>query len=324
MKTALITGVTGQDGCYLTKLLFDKGYRVVGLIDPSRNSNLSGLKYVGALNSIELLNCDLLSFTDVQRIILQSEPDEIYHLASQSSVAESFRLPAETMHVNTRPVINILESIRTIAKETRLYHASSSEMYGQVKQLPICETTLFRPISPYAVSKVAAHQTVSCYRESYDLFAVSGVLFNHESILRRENFFTRKLIREAMEIAAGEKETIQFGNLEVKRDFGYAPKYVEAMWRMLQQDRPYDFLICSGQSVTLRSVVEHVFKRLDIDLDRIQIDPSLFRPSDIPDIYGSNEMAKENLEWKYDLTAFDVMDLILGETLEYNKRKNAK
>jgi GDPmannose 4,6-dehydratase len=319
MKTALITGATGQDGCYLTKLLLDKGYRVVGLIDPTRGSNLSGLKYVGALNRIELQNCDLLSFTDVQRIILQSEPDEIYHLASQSSVAESFKSPAITMHVNTRPVINLLESIRTIAKETRLYHASSSEMYGQVKQLPISETTLFRPISPYAVSKVAAHQTVSCYRESYDLFAVSGILFNHESILRRENFFTRKLIREAMEVAAGKKETIQFGNLEVKRDFGYAPNYVEAMWRMLQQDRPYDFLICSGKSVALVELVEHVFKRLNIDVDRIKIDPGLFRPSDIPDIYGTNEMAKRKLNWSYDLTAFDVMDLLLDETMKSKK-----
>jgi len=322
-KTAVITGVTGQDGCYLTKLLLSKGYRVVGLIDPVRNSNLSGLKYVEALSNIELIQCDLLSFTDVQRVLLQTEPDEVYHLASQSSVAESFKSPAVTMHVNTRPVINLLESIRTVAKETRFYHASSSEMYGNVDQLPISEKTLFRPVSPYAVSKVAGHQTVSCYRESYGLFAVSGILFNHESILRRENFFTQKLIHEATKIADGEKEAIQFGNLEVKRDFGFAPKYVEAMWLMLQQDDPYDFLICSGQSVTLRQLVEHVFGRLNIDTDRIQIDPNLFRPSDIPDIYGSNEMAKEKLGWDYDLTAFDVMDLILNESQRNNRQSNA-
>ena len=182
MATALITGVTGQDGCYLTKLLLSKGYRVVGLIDPFRNSNLSGLKYVGTLADVDLKQCDLLSFTDVQRAILEIEPDEIYHLASQSSVAESFRSPAVTMHVNTHPIINILESVRTVSKETRIYHASSSEMYGSVSKLPICEETLFHPVSPYAVSKVAAHQTVSCYRDSYDLFAVSGILFNHESI----------------------------------------------------------------------------------------------------------------------------------------------
>jgi GDPmannose 4,6-dehydratase len=319
MKTALITGVTGQDGCYLTKLLLGKGYAVVGMIDPTRNSNLSGLKHVGALPVIELQQCDLLSFTDVQRVILQTEPDEIYHLAAQSSVAESFRSPAVTMHVNTRPVINLLESIRTVAKETRFYHASSSEMYGNVDQLPISEKTLFKPVSPYAVSKVAAHQTVSCYRESYDLFAVSGVLFNHESILRRKTFFTRKLIRDAIDIANGKKETIRFGNLDVRRDFGFAPAYVDAMWRMLQQPKPYDFLICSGRSVALRELVEYVFNRLEIDTNRIQIDPSLFRPSEIPDIYGTNEMAKQKLNWLYDLTAFDVMDLLIDETLKANK-----
>lgn len=314
MKRALITGITGQDGCYLSRLLLDKGYVVFGLIDPARSSNLSGLKYVNSLSELELKTADLFSFTEVQRVILETEPDEIYHLASQSSVAESFRAPAVTMQVNTRPVINLLESIRTVAKETRLYHASSSEMYGQVKNLPISEQTLFHPVSPYAVSKVAAHQTVSCYRDSYDLFAVSGVLFNHESVLRRENFFTRKLIRDALAIKSGKRETVSFGNLNVRRDFGYAPKYVDAMWRMLQQDKPYDFLICSGQSVSLRQLVNHVFNRLGVDLDRISIDETLFRPNDIPDIYGSNEKAKSCLGWEYNLTAFDVMDLILEET----------
>ena len=148
MKTALITGVTGQDGCYLSRLLLDKGYRVFGVVDKSRNSNLSGLKYVGTLSSIEIRQCDLLSFTDVQRVILEAEADEIYHLASQSSVAESFRNPAQTMHSNTRPVINILESIRTASTSTHFYHASSSEMFGKVDDLPIAETTLFRPVSP--------------------------------------------------------------------------------------------------------------------------------------------------------------------------------
>lgn len=315
-KTALITGVTGQDGCYLCKLLLSKNYRVIGLVDPARNSNLSGLKYVGVLSAIELKNCELNSFTDVQRVILEMEPDEIYHLASQSSVAQSFQSPALTMHANTVPVINILESVRLVAKETRVYHASSSEMYGRVEELPIRETTLFRPVSPYAVSKVAAHQTVSCYRDSYDLFAVSGVLFNHESVLRRANFFTRKLIHDAMAIHARLQESVSFGNLEAKRDIGYAPEYVKAMWAMLQQPVPYDFLICSGQSVSLRQLVEHVFHRLKIDLNRIHIDPSLFRPSDIPDIYGSNERAKKELNWDYHLTAFDVMDLILDESLE--------
>ena len=314
VKSALITGVTGQDGCYLSKLLVSKGYEVFGLLDKSRDSNLSGLKYVGALSEIKLVQCDLLSFSDVQRVILETEPDEIYHLASQSSVAESFRTPALTMHANTRPVINVLESIRTVSKATRFYHASSSEMYGRVDALPISETTLFRPVSPYAVSKVAAHQTVSCYRDSYDLFAVSGILFNHESYLRRENFFTKKLVRNVLDIANGKKEFVSFGNLEVRRDIGYAPDYVDAMWRMLQQDEPYDFLICSGRSVSLRELVEHVFTQVGVGLDRIQIDRTLFRPNDILDIYGCNDFAREKLGWQYDRTAFEVMDLILEES----------
>jgi GDPmannose 4,6-dehydratase len=218
------------------------------------------------------------------------------------------------MHANTRPVINVLESIRTVSKATRFYHASSSEMFGRVKELPISEQTLFHPVSPYAVSKVAAHQTVSCYRDSYDLFAVSGILFNHESVLRRDHFFTKKLVRNVLAIKAGDKESVSFGNLEVRRDFGYAPDYVDAMWRMLQQDDPYDFLICSGQSVSLQELVEHVFTRVGVDLNRMKIDESLFRPNDIPDIYGCNDLAREKLSWDYNRTAFDVMDLIIEES----------
>lgn len=312
-KTAIVTGITGQDGCYLARLLVNQGYRVVGTIDPERNSSLWGLKYVGVLPTVQLKHCDIFSFSDVQRLILETEADEIYHLASQSSVAESFRSPVTTMHANTRPIINILESVRTVSTATRVYHASSSEMFGKVKKLPVTEQTHFRPISPYAVSKVAAHQTVSCYRDSYGLFAVSGVLFNHESILRRETFFTRKLIREAFEIVAGRRESISFGNLDVRRDFGYAPAYVDAMWRMLQQADPYDFLICSGRSVALREMVEHVYSSLGISTDRIKLDPSLFRPNDIPDMFGSNEFAKQQLDWDYNMTAFEMLDLLIAE-----------
>jgi GDPmannose 4,6-dehydratase len=315
MKTALITGVTGQDGCYLARLLLEKHYRVVGVIDSRRESSLIGLNYVGVLPRIELTSCSMEAFTDVQRLILQIEPDEIYHLASQSSVAESFRQPAQTMQANTRPIINLLEAVRTVSPIARIYHASSSEMYGKVDMLPISESTLFHPLSPYGVSKVAAHHIVACYRDSYNLFAVSGILFNHESVLRRENFFTRKVIREAIN-ARTCGLNIAFGNLDVKRDIGYAPQYVDAMWRMLQQAQPYDFVICSGKSVSLRALVEHVFRRLDVPTDRIHIDPELFRPNEIADIYGSNLRAKEELGWEYELTAFEVMDLILSEELE--------
>ena len=247
----MITGVTGQDGCYLSRLLLDKQCQVFGVIDSRRNSSLDGRRYVGALPQMNLRSCRLESFTDVERLLLEIEPDEIYHLASQSSVAESFRQPALTMRVNTQPIINILEAVRTISTHTRVYQASSSEMYGRVETLPLSESTLFHPLSPYAVSKVAAHQTVSCYRDSYGLFAVSGILFNHESVLRRAHFFTRTLVCEALN-ATTNGQDITFGNLDVKWDIGYAPRYVDAMWRMLQHDTPYDFVICSGQSVSLR------------------------------------------------------------------------
>ncbi len=322
MKTAIITGITGQDGCYLAKLLLEKQYRVVGVLESRRHSSLVGLKYTGVLNSIELRSCDLGSFSEVQRLTLETEPSELYHLASQSSVAYSFNEPALTMSVNTGITINILEALRTVARGTRCYHASSSEMFGKATSLPATETTPFRPISPYAVSKVAAHQTVCCYRDSYKLFAVSGILFNHESILRRDNFFTRKLIVEALELASGARETVSFGNLSVKRDVGFAPRYVEAMWKMLQQSSPQDYLICSGTSVSLRQLVEHVFMRLGLPLEKIRIDPHLLRPNEIEDIYGCNAVAREQLDWQYDLSACEVMDLILDE--EMRNRAAAK
>ncbi|MCR9295239.1 MAG: GDP-mannose 4,6-dehydratase [bacterium] len=311
-KTAIITGITGQDGCYLAKLLLEKQYRVIGTLDPNRQSSLHGLKLVDALSNVDLRDCNLFSFSDVQRLILENEPNEIYHLAGQSSVSESFRQPVHTMELNTRPVINFLDAIRTISRETRFYHASSSEMFGKADTLPVTEQTHFRPVSPYAVSKVAAHNCVSCYRDSYGLFAVSGVLFNHESPLRRPHFFTQRLVRQAREVAAGTRRRIRLGNIEVRRDFGYAPDYVDAMWRMLQHEVPYDFLICSGQSVPLRELVEHVLSRFGLPIECIHIDPELFRPNEIPDMFGSNQFAREQLDWNYALGPCEVMDILIN------------
>ena len=316
MKTALISGITGQDGTYLSKLLIERGYRVIGVLDPLRDSNLWGLNYVGVLPQVTLVRANLHDFIDCQRLLLETEPDEIYHLAAQSSVSASFREPAMTMRVNTQPVINLLEAIRTLNSEIRFYHASSSEMYGRVEACPIGSKTLFNPVSPYAVSKVAAHQTVRSYRDSYSLYAVSGILFNHESVLRKSGFFTRKLIESAIEIASGKRDSVSFGNLDVKRDFGFAPDYVNAMWLMLQQDDPEDFLICTGESVSLREIVEHIFTRVGASLDTINIDQSLYRPNEIADIYGDPSRASEVLDWKSQYNAFETMDLIVDETLE--------
>ena len=316
MKTALISGITGQDGTYLSKLLIERGYRVIGVLDPLRDSNLWGLNYVGVLPQVTLVRANLHDFIDCQRLLLETEPDEIYHLAAQSSVSASFREPAMTMRVNTQPVINLLEAIRTLNSEIRFYHASSSEMYGRVEACPIGSKTLFNPVSPYAVSKVAAHQTVRSYRDSYSLYAVSGILFNHESVLRKSGFFTRKLIESAIEIASGKRDSVSFGNLDVRRDFGYAPDYVKAMWLMLQQDNPDDFLICTGESVSLREIVEHIFTRVGASLNTINIDQSLYRPNEIADIYGDPSRASEILNWKSKYNAFETMNLIVDETLE--------
>lgn len=318
-KRALITGITGQDGAYLAKLLLSEGYQVTGVLDPLRDSNIWGLHYLGILPEVTLVRGNLHDFIDVQRLILESKPHEIYHLAAQSRVSTSFREPAMTMRVNTQPVINLLEAIRTLDVTIRMYHASSSEMYGKVSTCPISASTLFNPVSPYAVSKVAAHYTVRSYRDSYSLFAVSGILFNHESVLRKSGFFTQKLIASAIELAQGKRQSVSFGNLTVKRDFGYAPDYVRAMWLMLQQDSPNDFLICTGTSVTLRDLVEHVYRKVGAPLDAIHIDQSLYRPNDIPDIYGDPHRAESGLGWKSRYSAFETMDLIVDETIEMAK-----
>ncbi|HVY74776.1 MAG TPA: GDP-mannose 4,6-dehydratase [Puia sp.] len=313
MPTAFITGVTGQDGAYLSRLLLAKGYRVVGLVRSSYGQNLYRLKHLGILEHVELVECDLKDLSQVIKVIKEYSPDEIYNLAAQSSVALSFQQPIGTLDFNINSVTNLLEAIRLLNKQTKFYQASTSEMFGKVEELPITENTHVHPLSPYAISKIAGHHICINYRESYGIFASSGILFNHESYLRGDNFFIKKLLRGALDIQHGKRQNLEFGNLEIKRDFGYSEKYVEAMWKMLQYNEGDDFVICSGKSLFLRDVVEHVFKRCGIPLDRIIINKSLFRPTEIKDIYGSNLKAKELLNWNYDLDFFDVLDKILEE-----------
>ncbi len=314
-RRALITGISGQDGAYLTRHLIGLGYDVIGAIDPSRRSSTWGLSYLGTLSQVELRQCNLLDLEATNALIAETQPHEVYHLAAQSSVSMSFKAPAATMSANTQPTINLLESIRTLDRSIRFYHASSSEMYGKVEACPITSATLVNPASPYAVSKVAAHYTVRAYRDAYSLFAVSGVLFNHESVLRKRGFFTQKLVRTAIELSTGVRRTATFGNLNVKRDFGYAPEYVDAMHLMLQRPTPRDFLICTGRSVTLRDLVEHVFRRVGAPAEAISIDENLIRPNEIPDIYGDPTDATIELGWTSRHDAFQALDHIVDETL---------
>ena len=324
MKTAIITGITGQDGAYLSQLLLDKGYRVVGLTRSYNQDNLRGLKYLGLLGKVIIQDCDLTDITQIFNIINRYQPTEIYNLAAQSSVSLSFHQPIGTIQFNVISVLNLLEAIKSYPQmNIRFYQASSSEMFGLVKDLPITENTVFHPLSPYAVSKAAAHWITVNYRESYQLFACCGVLFNHESYLRTENFFVKKVILNSLRIKHGLQEDLQVGNIDIRRDFGSARKYVEVMWLMLQQERPDDFLVSSGKSISLRAVIEHVFRRLDIPLEKLVINKALYRPTDIQDIYGDNTKAKSELGWDYSLDFLEVIDDMLLEEQQNKTFLNA-
>ena len=313
MATAFITGVTGQDGAYLSRLLLNKGYRVIGLVRSNSSQNLYRLKYLGILEKLELVECDLKDLSQVIKVIMAYNPDEIYNLAAQSSVALSFQQPIGTLDFNINSVTNLLEAIRLLDKRIKFYQASTSEMFGKVEQLPITENTHVHPLSPYAISKITGHHICINYRESYGIFASSGILFNHESYLRGSNFFMKKLLHGALDIRYGKRENLEFGNLEIKRDFGHSEKYVEAMWKMLQHKEGDDFIVSSGKSVFLRDIVKYVFNRLGISENKIIINPALFRPTEIRDIYGTNQKARELLNWDYNPDFFSVLDLLLDE-----------
>ncbi len=313
MKTAMITGITGQDGAYLAKLLLDKGYKAVGLTRGYNDDSLKKLAYLGIADKVIIEECDLLDISSIMRNISKYQPDEIYNLAAQSSVGLSFSQPIGTISFNTMSVLNLLEAIRTAKPETRFYQASSSEMYGLVNRLPITEQSVLHPLSPYAISKASSHWTVVNYRESYNLFACCGVCFNHESFLRSKDFFIKKVIVGALKIRKQQQDVLRVGNIDIKRDFGYSPKYVEAMYLMLQQDVPLDFLICSGESVSLREIIYYIFDKLNISRDRLLVDHSLYRPNEIQDIYGDNNKAKKILNWNYDMNFFNVLDILIDE-----------
>ena len=286
---------------------------MIGIIRSQYGSNLSRLKYLGLIGKITLVEGDLGDLSQVLTILNSYKPAEIYNLAAQSSVSLSFQQPIGTIEFNVRSVLNILEAIRLSNPAIRFYQASSSEMFGLVNDLPITESSLIHPLSPYAISKVTGHYICINYRESYNMYACSGILFNHESYLRGENLFIKKLIHGALDILNGKEEFLEFGNLDIKRDFGWSEKYVEAMWLMLQQDKPEDFVICSGMSLTLREIVHYVFDKLNLDRNLIRVNPKYFRPTEILDIYGSNEKAKNVLSWNYQMSFFDVLDRIIEE-----------
>tara|TARA_B100000795_G_C22787206_1_gene435173 strand:- start:167 stop:1129 length:963 start_codon:yes stop_codon:yes gene_type:complete len=317
MKVAIITGVNSQDGVYLSKFLVDKGYKVIGTIRNYKLLDFSNFNSIGVTRSdITIEELDLMDMANIIKFIKKHNPDEIYNLAAQSSVSKSFEQSIGTFSFNTNSVNNLLESIKIISPETRLYQASSSEMYGRAESLPINTSSPMAPISPYAISKMASYFMVKTYRESYNIFASNGILFNHESPFRANNFFTKKIINGAFAIKDGKQDSLEVGNLQIKRDFGYAAKYIEAMWKLLQQDKPMDIIICSGQSVLLKDIVEYVFERLGINKNLIIEKEELYRPNEIFDIYGDNTQAKKILNWEYDFTFFDILDILIDAEIK--------
>ena len=318
-RRALITGITGQDGCYLAQLLLAKGYEVFGAAESARPFNGFGLEYLGIQNQVQIRRLTLLAEKEVDRLIAELLPDEIYHLAGQSSVALSFAEPQPTFLTNTAPTLNLLDAFRRHLKGARFFHASSSEMFGDATQLPITLSTPMTPKSPYGASKVAAHNLVRVYRESFNLFCVSGVMFNHESFLRRQGFFTKKLIRAAIEISEGKREKLLLGDLTVKRDFGYAPEYVVAMWQMLQSPVPRDIMVCSGVAVSLESLVRQTFNILNLPMSLCQVDPSLLRPNELHSIYGCTNDAQEYLGWKAKMPATAMIEVLVKEEIAFRK-----
>ncbi len=315
-KKAIITGISGQDGAYLAKLLLDNDYEVLGLVRNINVVNYFGLEYLKIKDKVAILECDLLDINKLHDIIFDFNPTEIYNLAAQSSVHYSFKFPIETFHFNTISVYNLLETIKKINKEIKFYQASSSEMFGRVNNLPISENSILHPLSPYAISKASAHFTCIHYRESYNMHISCGILFNHESYLRQDTFFVKKIIRESIKISKGEQKELLVGNIDIKRDFGYAPKYVEAMFLMIQQEIPSDYLICSGKSIALRDLIYYVFEKLNIPKNLCTVSKELYRPAEIEDMYGDNTKAKTTLNWNYNLAIFETLDLLIEEEIK--------
>lgn len=311
MKKALIVGVSGQDGSLLADFLLKKGYRVYGTSRDAQISKFSNLKILGIEDKIILESMVLTDFRSVLQVLDKVKPDELYNLAGQSSVGLSFQQPMETLESISTGTLNLLEVIRFSKLPVRFYNAGSSECFGDSGKEGANENTPFRPRSPYAVAKAAAFWEVANYRESYGLFACSGILFNHESVLRPERFVTRKIVSTALKIAAGQKISLELGNVDIWRDWGYAPEYVEAMWLMLQQEEPDDYVIATGESHSLKEFIDGVFSALSLDWrDHVKINNELFRPSDLKFSYANPGRAKKKMGWQAKTTFLDLVKIL--------------
>ena len=336
-KVALITGIGGQDAAYLAKNLLEKGFKVIGTSRRSSADNLFRLKSLGIENELEVLSADVQEHSRIQELVMNIKPTQFYNLAAQSFVADSFKSPIYTSLVNGTSVLNILESIRLFSPETKFYQASTSEMFGKVNEVPQNEATRFYPRSPYGVAKLYAHHITINYRESYNLFACSGILFNHESPLRGGDFVTKKIVSGLVEYLKNNEKVLELGNLEAQRDWGFAGDYVEAMRLMLEQKEPDDFVICSGKTESIRNFCEIVAKILGIDLNWqgeglneigidskssktcIKVSKEHYRPAEVDLLLGDATKAKKVLNWSSSVDLDGLAQMMVDFELDKKK-----
>ncbi len=341
MKRAMITGITGQDGAYLSKLLLEKGYRVFGALRRTSDLHLNRLKYLGIEESVEFLPLELLEFTNIYKVIEKVQPDEVYNLGAQSFVALSFDEPVFTADVTGLGALRVLDAIRHVNPKIKFYQASSSEMFGKAQAVPQNEKTPFYPRSPYAIAKLMAYWATVNHRESFGLFACSGILFNHESPLRGMEFVTRKITYGVARIQHGHQDRLILGNLNASRDWGYAPEYVEAIWMMLQQSAPDDFVIATGETHTIREFVELAFQTVGIEIvwkgsnvDEkgmdwktgkvlVEVSRDFFRPAEVDLLVGNPEKAAEKLGWKPRTKFSDLVQIMVEADMKRINRKDS-
>lgn len=344
MKKALITGITGQDGSYLAELLLDKGYEVHGMIRRSSSFNTGRIDHL--YNDSNIYNeklflhyGDLTDSSNLNRLLEKIQPDEIYNLGAQSHVKVSFEVPEYTADVDAIGTLRFLDAIKETGLETRFYQASTSELFGDVREVPQSETTPFYPRSPYGVAKLYAHWIIVNYREAYELFACNGILFNHESPRRGETFVTRKISRAVAKIKEGKQEVLTLGNLNSRRDWGYAPEFVKGMWLMLQQDQADDYVLATGEMHTIREFADIAFKELDMELEwlgsgeaergvdirsgkvRVQVDPRYYRPTEVELLIGDATKAETILGWKPEIKFNKLVKIMVAEDLAKVKKR---
>jgi len=319
MKRALITGITGQDGAYLTKLLFDKGYDISGTYRRLSTPNFWRLEYLDVFDKVNLIPADLSDAGSMIEALRISEPDEVYHLAAQSFVEASFEIPVATGDITGLAVTRILEAIRQNCNDAKFYFAATSEMFGKTglhNDRPLREIDTFCPMSPYAAAKLYGYWITKTYREGYHTFAVNGILFNHESPLRGLEFVTRKVANEVAKISLGLSKELKLGNLNAKRDWGYAPEYVESMWVMLQQKKPDDYVIATGESHSVKELVKKAFEAAGLDYQEyVRVDTRFLRPLDVPCLAGDHSKAQKKLGWKPKTGFNKLVEIMVNEEI---------